>query len=114
MNWPDSGNARRANSFSKRLSGCRSSDHESSLAGDDRRGALTSRGFAFSERADSGPASRELGFAAVEDRVSVEDWDATILHLLGLHRESLFIERNGLKERLTGVTRPRVVTEVIA
>lgn len=56
----------------------------------------------------------ELGFSAVEDRVSVEDWHATILHLLGLHHESLFIERNGLKERLTGVTQPRIVTEVIA
>ena len=46
----------------------------------------------------------ELGFAAVENRVAVEDWHATILHLLGLHHEHLFIERNGLNERLTGVT----------
>ena len=56
----------------------------------------------------------ELGFAAVEDRVSVEDWHATMLHLLGLHHEELFIERNGLNERLTGVSQPRIVTEVIA
>jgi hypothetical protein len=56
----------------------------------------------------------DLGFAAVEDRVSVEDWHATILHLLGLHHEELFVERNGLKERLTGVTKPRIVREVIA
>lgn len=56
----------------------------------------------------------ELGFAAVEDRVSVEDWHATILHLLGLHHEELFVERSGLKERLTGVTNPRIVREVIA
>ncbi len=59
-------------------------------------------------------ATDELGFAAVEDRVSVEDWHATILHLLGLHHESLFVERNGLNERLTGVTHPRVVSEVLA
>jgi hypothetical protein len=59
-------------------------------------------------------ATDELGFAAVENRVSVEDWHATILHLLGLHHESLFIERNGLNERLTGVTHPRIVSEVIA
>jgi hypothetical protein len=59
-------------------------------------------------------ATDELGFAAVEDRVSVEDWHATVLHLLGLHHEQLFVERNGLKERLTGVTHPRIVTEVIA
>lgn len=56
----------------------------------------------------------ELGFTAVENRVSVEDWHATILHLLGLHHESLFIERNGLNERLTGVTHPRIVSEVLA
>ena len=55
----------------------------------------------------------DLGFAAVENRVSVEDWHATILHLLGLHHETLFIERNGLNERLTGVTHPRIVKEVI-
>jgi arylsulfatase A-like enzyme len=56
----------------------------------------------------------ELGFAAVENRVSVEDWHATILHLLGLHHEKLFINRNGLNERLTGVTHPRIVQEIIA
>jgi hypothetical protein len=56
----------------------------------------------------------ELGFAAVEDRVSVEDWHATLLHLLGLHHEELFLERHGLKERLTGVTKPRVVKEILA
>jgi len=59
-------------------------------------------------------ATDDLGFAAVADRISVEDWHATILHLLGLHHEELFVERNGLKERLTGVTRPRVLEEVIA
>lgn len=55
----------------------------------------------------------ELGFEAVEDRVSIEDWHATILHLLGLHHEALFVERNGLNERLTGVTKPRIVQEII-
>jgi hypothetical protein len=55
----------------------------------------------------------ELGFAAVEDRVSVEDWHATILHLLGLHHETLAVERNGLNERLTGVTHPRIVEAVL-
>jgi hypothetical protein len=56
----------------------------------------------------------ELGFAAVENRVSVEDWHATILHLLGLQHDHLSIERNGLNERLTGVTHPRIVRELIA
>lgn len=59
-------------------------------------------------------ATDELGFAAVEDRVSVEDWHATILHVLGLDFHALSIERNGLEERLTGVTHPRIVQEVLA
>ncbi|MBI3464411.1 MAG: DUF1501 domain-containing protein [Planctomycetes bacterium] len=56
----------------------------------------------------------ELGFAAVENQVSVADWHATILHLLGLHHEELFFERNGLKERLTGVLQPQVVSGILA
>lgn len=59
-------------------------------------------------------ATDELGFAAVEDRVSVEDWHSTILHLLGLNHEQLFVERNGLKEKLTGVTHPELITKVMA
>jgi hypothetical protein len=55
----------------------------------------------------------DLGFAAVEDRVSVPDWHATILHLLGLHHEELFVERSGFKERLTGVAKARVVEQIL-
>jgi hypothetical protein len=56
----------------------------------------------------------DLGFAAVEDRVSVADWHATILHLLGLQHEELFVNENGLKEKLTGVQAARVVNEILA
>jgi hypothetical protein len=59
-------------------------------------------------------ATDELGLAAVEDRVSVPDWHATILHLLGLHHEELFVDQNGLRERLTGVNGARVVREILA
>ena len=59
-------------------------------------------------------ATDELGFAAVENKVSVPDWHATILHLLGFHHEDLCIEQNGLKERLTGVNPARVVQELLA
>ncbi|MBS0263650.1 MAG: DUF1501 domain-containing protein [Planctomycetes bacterium] len=58
-------------------------------------------------------ATDELGFAAVENKVSVPDWHATILHLLGMHHEQLFIEMNGLNERLTGVNPARVVKEIL-
>ncbi len=56
----------------------------------------------------------EIGFAAVEDRVSVPDWHATILHLLGLHHDQLYVLDNGLKEKLTGVLEARVVREILA
>jgi hypothetical protein len=59
-------------------------------------------------------ATDELGFAAVADKVSVPDWHATILHLLGLHHDELFVLRNGLKNRLTGVNAARVVHEILA
>ena len=57
-------------------------------------------------------ATDEIGYKAVENRVSVNDWHATILHALGLSTEELYFERNGLKDRLTGVTDARVVKEL--
>jgi hypothetical protein len=59
-------------------------------------------------------ATDEIGFAAVEDRVSVTDWHATILYLLGLHHEELFFDRSGLQEKLTSTFPARVVEEVLA
>jgi hypothetical protein len=59
-------------------------------------------------------ATDEIGLAAIENRVSVTDWHATVLHLLGLDHEKLFFNRNGFKERLTSTVRPRVVKEVLA
>ena len=55
----------------------------------------------------------EIGLSAADNKVTVEDWHATILHLLGLHHEELFSMRNGLKERLTSVFEPRVVEEIL-
>jgi hypothetical protein len=59
-------------------------------------------------------ATDELGLSAVENRVSVRDWHATILHLLGMNHEQLFIEQNGLKEKLTGVEEAHVVNGILA
>ncbi len=59
-------------------------------------------------------ATDELGFAAVENKVSVPDWHATILHLLGLNHDELFVLDNGLKERLTGVEEARIVKGILA
>jgi len=59
-------------------------------------------------------ATDEFGYAAVENRVSVLDFHATVLHLLGLDHKQLVYYRNGLEERLTGVHGPRVVEEIIS
>ena len=59
-------------------------------------------------------ATDELGLTATENRVSVADWHATILHLLGLHHDQLFIDLNGLKEKLTGVNGARIVKEILS
>ena len=56
----------------------------------------------------------DMGLSAVDNRVSVPDFHATILHLLGLRHEELFIDLSGLKEKLTGVNPARVVKEVLA
>jgi hypothetical protein len=56
----------------------------------------------------------EIGLSSVENKVSVPDWHATILHLLGMNHDDLFLEQNGLKERLTGVEEAKVVSGILA
>ncbi len=56
----------------------------------------------------------DFGHKVVENPVSVHDFHATILHLLGLHHQKLHFTRSGLEERLTGFEPPRVVTEILA
>lgn len=45
----------------------------------------------------------DYGFEAIEDKVHVHDWHATILHLLGLDHESLTYRYAGRDMRLTDV-----------
>jgi hypothetical protein len=59
-------------------------------------------------------ATDDLGLAAVEHRVSVPDWHATILHLLGLRHDELIFAQNGLNEKLTGVEEARPVKGILA
>ena len=46
--------------------------------------------------------------------MSVRDWHAAILHLLGLRHVQLFSEQNGLKEKLTGVNEARIGRGILA
>jgi hypothetical protein len=48
-------------------------------------------------------ATDELGVKAVEDVHSLYDFNATILHLMGLDHERLTFEHNGIERRLTNV-----------
>jgi hypothetical protein len=57
-------------------------------------------------------ATDEFGLYAVRDRVSVHDFHATLLHLLGLDHERLTFLHGGRDERLTDVA-GRVVRQVL-
>jgi hypothetical protein len=57
----------------------------------------------------------EIGWAPVRDPVHVNDFQATLLHLLGLDHARLTFRHQGLDQRLTTVTREaRVVRELLA
>ncbi len=58
-------------------------------------------------------ATDELGHQAVENKVSVTDWHATI-PTLGLVIRSLVFDQSGLKDKLTSVFDCRVVKEILA
>jgi hypothetical protein len=55
----------------------------------------------------------EIGYEAVENRVSVNDLHATILHLLGLDHERLTYFHNGRSYRLTDVA-GKVIRDILA
>jgi arylsulfatase A-like enzyme len=55
----------------------------------------------------------EFGLNAVEDPVSVNDFHATILHLLGLDHERLTYRHSGRDERLTDVA-GQVIEDAVA
>lgn len=59
-------------------------------------GAGVKKGFTYGR-------SDDLGFETVENKTEVYDFNATILHLLGLDHERLSYYYNGLERRLTNV-----------
>lgn len=58
-------------------------------------------------------ATDELGYHAVEDRVSVHDVHATLLHLLGIDHSRFSVKFQGLDSRLTGVEPCSVLTDLL-
>ena len=58
-------------------------------------------------------ASDEIGFKAEENRVSINDFHATVLHLMGLDHKKLTYRYNGRDFRLTDVA-GTVVKDILA
>ncbi len=69
-------------------------------------GAGVRRGFSYGE-------SDEFGYRAAINETSVYDFNATLLHLMGLDHERLTFYHNGLQRRLTDV-HGRVIQDVLA
>jgi uncharacterized protein DUF1501 len=59
-------------------------------------------------------ATDELGYAAVENVVTVHDLHATMLHLLGVEHERFSVKFQGLDARLSGVEGAHVVKGILA
>ena len=59
-------------------------------------------------------ATDEVGHRAVENVVSPNDWQATVLSLFGLDHDALVYRHNGVEQRITAGRTARVVTEVLA
>jgi hypothetical protein len=57
-------------------------------------------------------ATDDFGYEAVENKMHIHDWHATILHLLGLDHERLTYRHAGRDMRLTDV-RGNVVREIV-
>lgn len=58
-------------------------------------------------------ATDDFGFRAVKDVLTVHDFHATVLHLLGLDHEKLTFYHNGIKRRLTDV-HGHVIKQILA
>ena len=58
-------------------------------------------------------ATDDLGYRAEENRVSVHDVHATLLHLLGIDHARFTYRFQGLDAKLTGVEESRVVSELL-
>ena len=55
----------------------------------------------------------DYGFAAIDDRMHIHDWHATVLHLLGLNHKKLTFNYSGRDFRLTDV-HGTVATKILA
>ena len=94
---------RRWSSGAASSAACRSPRRGRSRAATTTRTPSPSGWPAAASRAARYGATDEIGYEAVENRVSVHDLHATILHLLGMDHERLTYRYNGRDFRLTDV-----------
>ena len=59
-------------------------------------------------------ATDEFGFQAVDNVVTVHDFHATMMHLLGVNHEKFTFKFQGLDFRLSGVEEAHVLRNLIA
>src|SRR3569623_893980 len=59
-------------------------------------------------------ATYELGYAAVQDVVTVHDLHATMLHLLGIDHERFSVKFQGLDAKLSGVEGAQVLKGILS
>ena len=86
--------------------GARGRDHHPHAFSVWLAGAGLKKGIAFG-------ASDEVGYSAAENPVTVYDFHATILHLLGIDHTRLTFYHNGIQRRLTDV-HGHVIKEILA
>jgi hypothetical protein len=58
-------------------------------------------------------ATDELGYAAVDQVVTVHDLHATMLERLGIRHDSFSVKFQGLDARLSGVEGAKVIQEIL-
>jgi uncharacterized protein (DUF1501 family) len=56
----------------------------------------------------------DFSYNAMSDPIHVRDFNATVLHLLGIDHEKLTFTFQGLDRKLTGVVPAKVVTEILS
>jgi hypothetical protein len=56
----------------------------------------------------------DFSYNIAKDPVHINDFNATILHLLGINHEKFSVKFQGLDQRLTGVESPKVVKALVA
>lgn len=55
-----------------------------------------------------------IGYSPITASVHIRDLHATVLHLMGIDHNKLIYKYRGLNEKLTGVKKARVVTEILS